>query len=200
MEAEAEAMAEAEDESRPSFMLPAVMPGCGKNTRTSEVAHESFAWNAMPQEFDHELTSSYFAEAVIDLTPGSGLFAGHCLMNGIPYVGVAMKDGKDGAEHKVVLHDELVRVYLSKMCEEGSPLYSPKYANFMLGTTTPQVTPAQRTAPIQKRKKAAAIEVVPEEGDASDGDGAEGEGENPVPAGSGTRTGTSLAAVLSDIK
>ena len=195
VEAEAEAMAEAEDESRPSFMLPAVMPGRGKNKPRPKVAHEPFAWNAMPQTFYQELTSSYFARAVIDLTPGSGLFASHCLMNGIPYVGVCMKEGKDGAEHKVVLHDELVRMYLSKMCEEGSPLYSPKYANFMIGTT-PHVTPPVAAPKTAKKKVVPAVDVIPEDGD-GDEDGADSAEETPAPP---ARAGTSLAALLADIK
>ena len=123
----------------------------------------------------------------------------------IPYVGVCMKEGNDGAEHKVVLHDELVRMYLSKMCEEGSPLYSPKYAHFMLGTAS-HVTPPKPVPKTVLKKKAvhAAIEAVDEDADADDD---EGEGETPAPAGSGaapagsgSRTGTSLAALLADIK
>lgn len=186
-------IADADDEDHPKFMLPPVMPGRGK--QRLKIACEPFAWHLMPPEFYREIQSSFFAQAVIDLAPGAGMFAEHCLIEGIPYVGITMKEGKDGADHKTVLHEELVKTYLKHMAEEGSPLYNARYATHVSGSVEAKGTPATggQAAKGKKQKKQPPIEIVAEDDDHEKDEDEENEDLEPPPKRANT---TSLATLL----
>lgn len=67
------------------------------------------------------------AAAVIDLTPGSGHFALHCVRHRVPYVGVAMTQ-----LHKDLLERHLVSQVLMSMTDSNdTKLFDPSYAELV---------------------------------------------------------------------
>ncbi len=135
--------------ARPAYSVPIVGAGRGKPGR-DKVAVEPVAWHTMPVEFYKEVVSSYHGKLVIDLSPGVGNFALHCVEQGVGYLGICFA----GEEHKTMLMEHLIDTYLKKMETEGNPVYHAPYAKFVAGAgRTGQTAPTDSAAKGVKPKK-----------------------------------------------
>eukprot|EP00435_Cladocopium_sp_Y103_P058340 s2357_g20.t1 len=79
-----------------------------------------------PQEVAMEALHYLQAVACIDLSPGGGSWALHCLRSRIPYTGVALTNA-----HKVELGKRLVSQTLAAMCNSNDAMYDPAFAEHL---------------------------------------------------------------------
>ncbi|CAK0905291.1 unnamed protein product, partial [Prorocentrum cordatum] len=147
--------ADLDSAEKPEFDVPLVGGGRGSG-RQMKQAVEPVRWHALPREFYKEITSSYYIKTVIDLTPGNGNFALHCIQNGIGYLGVCFQN----EEHKAMLTEHLIKEYMILMKTEGNKHYHASYAKHLVGVATSgpgdEDEAAKRKATAAAKKAAAA--------------------------------------------
>ena len=92
----------------------------------------------LPSTCPQDLLRRFYGKVVIDLTPGSGVFAATCIAQRIPYVGFCFTE-----KHKEVLTSRLEMLTLKSMCTEGCAIYEGKCASVFSGSPAPP-TPKPR--------------------------------------------------------
>lgn len=94
---------------------------------------------ASPPALYEDLLHRFFVQSVLDMTPGSGVFAATCASKRVGYFGICMTE-----QHKTELQRRVVISTLNSMMTQGSDIYDPKAAS-ALGkastTTTPKPSP-----------------------------------------------------------
>ena len=85
-----------------------------------------------PSTCPQDMLRRFYGKVVIDLTPGSGVFAATCIAQRIPYVGFCFTE-----KHKEALTSRLEVLTLKSMCTEGCPIYEGKCASVFSGSPVP---------------------------------------------------------------
>ncbi|CAK0788960.1 unnamed protein product [Prorocentrum cordatum] len=210
---------------KPELNIQIAGGGRGSGGIQKNVCAEPVNWHQLPKEFYQELTTSYYAKVVMDLTPGGGVFSPHCVGKGIGYLGICFQN----EEHKQMLMAHLVKEFMVMMKTEGHKHYHANYARFLAGKTNEGDGPnseearkieveAKKAAAAAKRKSKAeakkrahaktaaesgagplAEAFAAEEGDESGSEGADG-GADGVDAGASGSAAGALASLLSNVE